>query len=685
MRIRQVFLLSIALGSAVGLFATVLFAVQQWSALQTARNVNQDTHLLISARRLPEALNLERAFINPPLVTPTPITAEQMVPVKRQTSMFDGILANARSQATLASDLAALQQLEDSLMKVRKSALAAVEVPLTERPKELVTTYLTQMFAIQETARAFGATVQRRINAGNPDIGLATRLAQLSWDMRDWAGRQSSTLIRYMTLRLPMDGDQAEVLSGFKGRIDQLWSAVRSAAAEVNRPAVTAALEDVERNFWGKGGEAFATYVVPNRGKVLDLEPTKFLPYIIPILNNILPLREVAMAEALKQSDAEISTLWVRFALALGLVALTICAAAAGTWWFNRRVVAPTGQITTTILALAEGNRDVQVPLQDRTDELGQMAQAIDTLRRNAIQADATGQGALAEQQARAARGSALEKSARDFETQINTALSAVANATAQLESAGTTLTGAAEDGNAQADAVASATSVALENVRVVATAITQLAASIADVDGRVADAAQIAQSAASAARDTDASVQELSSTAQKIGDVVQLIRNIASQTNLLALNATIEAARAGEMGRGFAVVAGEVKALASQTATATEEIVRQIGAMQGATDAAVLAIRDITETIARLEGMTAAVSNAASEQSQATQNIADAVKRATAGVEDASRHAESVRQGAGRTRATADAVSEATEALTRRGNAMQEQVGVFLGSLRVA
>ena len=260
-----------------------------------------------------------------------------------------------------------------------------------------------------------------------------------------------------------------------------------------------------------------------------------------------------------------------------------------------------------------------------------------------------------------------------------------MANATAQLESAGTTLTGAAEDGNAQADAVASATSVALENVRVVATAITQLAASIADVDGRVADAAQIAQSAASAARDTDASVQELSSTAQKIGDVVQLIRNIASQTNLLALNATIEAARAGEMGRGFAVVAGEVKALASQTATATEEIVRQIGAMQGATDAAVLAIRDITETIARLEGMTAAVSNAASEQSQATQNIADAVKRATAGVEDASRHAESVRQGAGRTRATADAVSEATEALTRRGNAMQEQVGVFLGSLRVA
>lgn len=113
---------------------------------------------------------------------------------------------------------------------------------------------------------------------------------------------------------------------------------------------------------------------------------------------------------------------------------------------------------------MAEGNRDVQVPLQDRTDELGQMAQAIDTLRRNAIQADATGQGALAEQQARAARGSALEKSARDLRPRSTPPWSGRATQRRNSESAGTTLTGAAEDGNAQADAVASATSVALEN-----------------------------------------------------------------------------------------------------------------------------------------------------------------------------------------------------------------------------
>ncbi|HWK47212.1 MAG TPA: methyl-accepting chemotaxis protein [Stellaceae bacterium] len=685
MRIRQVFLLSIALGSAVGALATLLFAAQQWSALQAARRVEQDTRLLMSVLRLPEALNLERAFVNARLLAPAAITPEQLAPIQRQTGAFDTGIATARGLTAIPADIAALQQLEDGLKQVRGGALAAIAQPQAARPQTLIANYVPQMFAVQEAAGDLSATVQRRINASNPNVGQAARVAQLAWTLRDWSGRQTTTLIRYIALRLPMEGEQAEALAVFKGRVEQLWLAVRIAVAEVDRPAVTAALAEAERGFWARGGEAYATQVVPNHGRALDLQPDGYVQSIMPVLNSILPLRDAALADALQQSVDEIGVLWERFLLALGLVVLTIAAATVGSWWFNRRVVRPVGQVTTTILALAGGNRDVQVPLQDRTDELGQMAQAIETLRRNALQADAVGREALAEQQARAARGAVLEKSAREFETQVSAALGAVANATAQLEGAGATLTGAAEEGNAQADAVAAAAAITADNVRLVAAAVTQLTASIADVDGRIADAAQIAVSAASAVRDTDASVQELATTAQRIGDVVRLIRGIASQTNLLALNATIEAARAGESGKGFSVVAGEVKALANQTATATEEIARQITAMQGATDAAVAAVRGVGGTIARLEGVTAAVAHAASEQSQATQSITAAVTRAAVGAEDASRHAESVRQGSSRTRATAGAVREATGALTQRGNAMQEQVGTFLGSLREA
>ena len=118
---------------------------------------------------------------------------------------------------------------------------------------------------------------------------------------------------------------------------------------------------------------------------------------------------------------------------------------------------------------------------------------------------------------------------------------------------------------------------------------------------------AEVAGKAADEARRTNTVVEGLATGTQKIGEVVTLIQNIASQTNLLALNATIEAARAGEHGRGFAVVASEVKALANQTAKATEEISAQIQGIQTATGEAVNAIQAIGGTIAEINEISSA------------------------------------------------------------------------------
>ena len=124
----------------------------------------------------------------------------------------------------------------------------------------------------------------------------------------------------------------------------------------------------------------------------------------------------------------------------------------------------------------------------------------------------------------------------------------------------------------------------------------------------------------------------ELSGAASRIGDVVKLITAIAEQTNLLALNATIEAARAGEAGRGFAVVAQEVKALAAQTAKATDEIGTQIGAMQTATQDSVAAIKEIGGTIGRIASIATTIAAAVEEQGAATQEIARNVHQAAKG-----------------------------------------------------
>ena len=120
------------------------------------------------------------------------------------------------------------------------------------------------------------------------------------------------------------------------------------------------------------------------------------------------------------------------------------------------------------------------------------------------------------------------------------------------------------------------------------------MAKSIYEIVRQVSELSEIATRAVQQAGTTDARINELSEIANHIGDVVKLITAIAQQTNLLALNATIEAARAGEAGRGFTIVAQEVKALATQTANATNTISNDIAAMQTATADLFAAIKQI-------------------------------------------------------------------------------------------
>jgi methyl-accepting chemotaxis protein len=162
--------------------------------------------------------------------------------------------------------------------------------------------------------------------------------------------------------------------------------------------------------------------------------------------------------------------------------------------------------------------------------------------------------------------------------------------------------------------------------------------------------------------------VRALDETARAIGEVVNLIRDIAAQTNLLALNATIEAARAGEAGRGFAVVAAEVKSLASQTADATDRIVAQVGAIQGATGEVVGAIQNIAERMGAIESFANSVATSIEQQAIATGEIASGVAMASSSalsvssdlsvladsVEETGQSAEQVRGAAGEVAAQA-------------------------------
>ncbi len=186
-------------------------------------------------------------------------------------------------------------------------------------------------------------------------------------------------------------------------------------------------------------------------------------------------------------------------------------------------------------------------------------------------------------------------------------------------------------------------------------------------------------------AEKTDARISQLSEAAGRIGEVVDLITAIAQQTNLLALNATIEAARAGDAGRGFAVVAQEVKALAAQTAKATDEISTQVADMQTATQDSVVAIKGISDTIRRVSEICGAIAAAVEEQGAATQEITRNVQQAAEGTTQVASNIAEVNQGASETGSASTQVLSSAQSLSGESAQLKTQVDKFLHTVRAA
>jgi len=636
--------------------------VGQAQALLAASGADERTRAL-------NALDAARAALNDAVAAlPGEQAAKLKETAQRMSENLDHLAKSVAERQAIAAERVTLV----GALRAAHGKLAEKLVPMVDDAAFALT------LAIEQAAdKGELADVRRTLGklADNDLVALQTTV-----ELRAEANLLLGVLVEAADLR------EREQMPPVKDRFVAAASHLDRAAAALRDPAVTKLVADLassgrrNRNIFELKDKEFAGAVTGE--KVIE-ENRALAGELEREVSALRSRSEAAAAETAHASVGEIG----RGQVILVTLALVSLVAAFGLGWFyiGGSVVRRVSGLGRSMARIAEGDLDAEISTQG-TDEIAEMASALSVLRDARREARRRAEQASAERNRMSEeRRNELLTLASRLESEVKTIVETVTGSAAQMHDTAKAMAEVASSANTEAGSAASASAQASHGVHSVATAAEELSASISEIGREVGESATVAAAAVQEAESTRVTMHALADAAQKIGDVLKMIQAVAAQTNLLALNATIESARAGEAGKGFAVVAGEVKALASQTATATEEISRQIRAIQDTTRDAVAAIERIGATISKISEISIAVSSAVEQQDATTREMARNVTTVAQSTSVVSEKVAGLANAAGETGQAAQMMRDHAGELKNQADALRIQVDQFLSRVRAA
>jgi methyl-accepting chemotaxis protein len=643
--------------------------------------------------RIPQCFADERGAYNGMLGASNPASDGDRETIRKVRASTDAAIAAAVSSsraaayAGAADTVSALGKVSADLKAIRDEVDSAVAKPKQERNPDLIMRLANEFQSEQERAGGALDYADRVAAAANGRVAGYIGIARLGWTMREQAGTRGTYYIQAIASAAAMAPATLEQIADSSGRINASWAEIQTATRRFSSPPDLVKAEDtVQKAFFGDNEAVYQQVMKAGRsdGKY-PFDVAEYRRLAVPGMNSIILIRDAALESADRLVAEERGAAFFELMTALAAVVLVVATLAGIVVVFGRRIVSPLIGMTGVVTRIAAHDLEVTVPARQRSDEIGAMAKAIETLRINAIAADRAAAEHAASQAARQARAERIEGLADAFDRTSASVINDVRSATKTMLEAARSTAEIARSVEGRTVTVAAAAEQASANVETVAAATEELSASIVEIGRRVEGSSTVATRAQEMAAQASNEMEALAAASEKIGEVIGLIQDIASQTNLLALNATIEAARAGEAGKGFTVVASEVKALAGQTAKATEEIADQVGKIQAETSAAVHRIKDISNTIAEINQQSAQVAAAVEQQNAATAEISRNVNQAASGTRQVTTQIADVSGEMTQSGAAAKTMADTVGSLSSKAQSLADEIARFLGEVRQA